>query len=60
MPATISADTDKPITARPASAPTRPRRVRRSRDHGRWLREARGIIVMAVAGFAIVSRVTMT
>ena len=53
MPATVSADVDKPITARPAAP--RPRRARRPRDHGRWLREARGIIAMAVAGFAVVS-----
>ena len=53
MPATASADVDKPITARPAAP--RPRRARRPRDHGRWLREARGIIAMAVAGFAVVS-----
>ena len=53
MPATVSADVDKPIPARPAAP--RPRRARRPRDHGRWLREARGIVAMAVAGFAVVS-----
>src|SRR5262249_49149589 len=54
MPATAAADIDKPV-ATPKPAPARPRKMRRSREHGRWLREARGILAMAVAGFAVVS-----
>jgi DNA segregation ATPase FtsK/SpoIIIE, S-DNA-T family len=53
MSATVPVDGDKsPSSARPASA--RPRRRRRS-DPKRWVREARGILAIVVAGFAVVS-----
>jgi DNA segregation ATPase FtsK/SpoIIIE-like protein len=53
MPVTASVDSDKPVTAaKPAVA--RPRRKRRG-DPRRWIREARGIVAVTVAGFALVS-----
>ncbi len=53
MSATVPVDGDKsPSSARPASA--RPRRRRRS-DPKRWVREARGILAIVLAGFAVVS-----
>ena len=53
MPATVSVDSDKPVhVPRPAAA--RPRK-RRKRDPHRWTREARGIVAIAVAGFAVTS-----
>jgi len=55
MSATVPADGDKPLTgARPPTA--RPRRRRRS-DPKRWIREARGILAIVLAGFAVVSLV---
>jgi S-DNA-T family DNA segregation ATPase FtsK/SpoIIIE len=53
MAATVSVDSDKPVhLPRPAAA--RPRK-RRKRDPHRWTREARGIVAIAVAGFAVTS-----
>ena len=53
MPASVSVESDKPvITPRPAA--TRPRRRRKSDAH-RWVREARGIVALVLAGFAVVS-----
>jgi DNA segregation ATPase FtsK/SpoIIIE, S-DNA-T family len=53
MSATVPVDGDKsPSSARPASA--RPRRRLRS-DPKRWVREARGILAIVLAGFAVVS-----
>jgi DNA segregation ATPase FtsK/SpoIIIE, S-DNA-T family len=52
MPATASVESDKPVTlAKPAP---RPRRRRKAEPH-RWVREARGIVAVALAGFAVVS-----
>jgi S-DNA-T family DNA segregation ATPase FtsK/SpoIIIE len=53
MPATITVESDKPVTApRPPAA--RPRKRRKADPH-RWMREVRGIVAIAIAGFAIVS-----
>jgi len=55
MPATVPAESDKPVAA-PASKSTaaKPRRRRKS-DPPRWTREARGIVALAIAIFAMVS-----
>jgi DNA segregation ATPase FtsK/SpoIIIE-like protein len=53
MPATVSVEADKPETPKPA--PARARKIRRKVDAHRWVRETRGILAVAVAGFAIVS-----
>jgi S-DNA-T family DNA segregation ATPase FtsK/SpoIIIE len=53
MPATVSVETDKPATPRPVV--TRAKRARRRAEAHRWMREARGIVAIAVAGFAVVS-----
>ncbi|RPH85488.1 MAG: DNA translocase FtsK [Candidatus Rokuibacteriota bacterium] len=53
MPATVSVESDKPVPPSRPSA-TRPRR-RRKADPRRWMREARGIVAIAIAGFAMVS-----
>jgi S-DNA-T family DNA segregation ATPase FtsK/SpoIIIE len=53
MVATVPLETDKPVVARPAVA--RPRKARRKSDPRRWVREARGILAVAFAGFAVVS-----
>jgi len=53
MPAIVPADTDKPVPAvRPAAVKLR---KRRKSDPHRWLREARGIVAIALAGFAVTS-----
>jgi S-DNA-T family DNA segregation ATPase FtsK/SpoIIIE len=52
-PATVSVDTDKPVAPKPAV--TRARKARRRAEARRWVREARGILAVAVAGFAVVS-----
>ncbi len=53
MAATVSVDSDKPVQGpRPAAARSR---KRRQRDPHRWTREARGIVAIAVAGFAVTS-----
>src|SRR4029453_4826119 len=52
MSATAPVDHDKPLSAARPSA--RPRRGRRS-DPKRWIREARGIVAIVLAGFAVVS-----
>ncbi len=53
MPAIVPVDTDKPVPAvRPAAL--KPRKRRQSDPH-RWLREARGIVAIALAGFAVTS-----
>jgi S-DNA-T family DNA segregation ATPase FtsK/SpoIIIE len=52
MPAIVSVESDKPASPRPA---TRARRARRRLDARRWVREARGIVALAIAGFAGVS-----
>jgi DNA segregation ATPase FtsK/SpoIIIE, S-DNA-T family len=52
MSATVPVDGDKPATsARPTGRPRR----RRRQDPKRWVREARGILAMVLAGFAVVS-----
>jgi S-DNA-T family DNA segregation ATPase FtsK/SpoIIIE len=51
--ATVSVESDKPATV-PKPAAVRPRK-RRKADPRRWMREARGIVAIAVAGFAVVS-----
>jgi S-DNA-T family DNA segregation ATPase FtsK/SpoIIIE len=53
MPATFSVDRDKPVHL-PRLAAARPRK-RRKRDPRRWTREVRGIVAMAIAGFAVTS-----
>ena len=53
MPATVTVEADKP--AAPKAAPPRAKKIRRKVDAHRWVREARGILAIAVAGFAIVS-----
>jgi S-DNA-T family DNA segregation ATPase FtsK/SpoIIIE len=53
MPASVSVESDKPVTPRPAV--TRVKKARRRADARRWVREARGIVAIAVAGFAVVS-----
>jgi len=53
MPATASVETDKPAPPKPAVS--RVKKVRRKADTHRWIREARGILAVAVAGFAVVS-----
>jgi len=51
--ATVSVDSDKPLSGpRPPAA--RPRKRRKADPH-RWLREAWGIVAIAIAGFGIVS-----
>jgi DNA segregation ATPase FtsK/SpoIIIE, S-DNA-T family len=53
MPAGVSVQNDKPTpTVKPAAL--RPRRRRRG-DPKRWVREARGIVALVLAGFAAVS-----
>jgi S-DNA-T family DNA segregation ATPase FtsK/SpoIIIE len=52
MPATVSVETDKSAPPKPAS---RVKKARRKADAHRWIREARGILAVAVAGFAVVS-----
>ncbi|PYM19639.1 MAG: cell division protein FtsK [Candidatus Rokuibacteriota bacterium] len=54
MPATASVETDKPAPPRLASVP-RVKKLRRKADARRWVREARGILALAMAGFAMVS-----
>jgi S-DNA-T family DNA segregation ATPase FtsK/SpoIIIE len=49
---TISVDADKPATPKAAS---RAKRARRRAEARRWIREARGIVALAVASFAVVS-----
>jgi S-DNA-T family DNA segregation ATPase FtsK/SpoIIIE len=53
MPAPVSVESDKPVPV-PKPAPIRPRKRRKS-DPRRWTREARGIVAIAVAGFAVIS-----
>ncbi len=53
MPASVSVESDKPVTT-PRPVATRPKRRRKSDAH-RWLREARGIVALVLAGFAVVS-----
>ena len=53
MAATASVDSDKPVPV-PKPAAARPRRRRKSEPR-RWTREVRGIVAMAVAGFAMIS-----
>jgi DNA segregation ATPase FtsK/SpoIIIE, S-DNA-T family len=53
MPATLSVETDKPAPPRPPAS--RAKKLRRKADAHRWIREARGILAIACAGFAIVS-----
>jgi len=55
MPATASADTDKPASSPKPAAPRGKKLRRAAADTRRWVREARGILAMAVAGFAVVS-----
>ena len=52
MPATVSVESDKPVSPRPVP---RARKARRRMDARRWVREARGIVALATAGFAVVS-----
>jgi DNA segregation ATPase FtsK/SpoIIIE, S-DNA-T family len=53
MPASVSVESDKSVTTpRPPAA--RPKRRRKSDSH-RWVREARGIVALVLAGFAVVS-----
>ena len=52
MSATVPVDGDKPATS--AGPTARPRR-RRRQDPKRWVREARGILAVVLAGFAVVS-----
>src|SRR4029079_13723529 len=53
VPARLPAENDKPLA--PARAATAaPKREPRPEPH-RWMREARGILAIVVAGFAIVS-----
>jgi S-DNA-T family DNA segregation ATPase FtsK/SpoIIIE len=53
MAATVTVESDKlATTPRPPAA--RPRK-RRKADPRRWMREARGIVAIAVAGFAMIS-----
>jgi S-DNA-T family DNA segregation ATPase FtsK/SpoIIIE len=53
MPATVSVELDKP--AAPRAAASRAKKARRRADAHRWVREARGIVAVAVAAFAAVS-----
>ena len=54
MPAqTVPLETDKPGPTRAATP--RAKKARRKADAHRWVREARGILAMVVAGFAVVS-----
>ncbi|HEX6211596.1 MAG TPA: DNA translocase FtsK [Methylomirabilota bacterium] len=53
MAATASVDSDKPVPV-PKPAAARNRR-RRKHEPRRWTREVRGIVAMAVAGFAMIS-----
>jgi S-DNA-T family DNA segregation ATPase FtsK/SpoIIIE len=53
MPAGVSVESDKPVTT-PRPAATRARRRRQS-DSRRWVREARGIVALLLAGFAVMS-----
>jgi S-DNA-T family DNA segregation ATPase FtsK/SpoIIIE len=53
MAASVSVETDKPSAA-PKPPAVRPRKRGKADPH-RWMREARGIIAIAIAGFAIVS-----
>ncbi|HTO12624.1 MAG TPA: DNA translocase FtsK 4TM domain-containing protein [Candidatus Binatia bacterium] len=50
---TVSVETDKPAPPKPA--PPRAKKLRRKADAHRWIREARGILAVAVAGFAVVA-----
>jgi len=53
MPASVSVESDKSVTtSRPVA--TRLKRRRKSDAH-RWVREARGIVALVLAGFAVVS-----
>ncbi|HXD99075.1 MAG TPA: DNA translocase FtsK [Candidatus Acidoferrum sp.] len=54
MPASVSVDNDKPVSVAPKPAAVKPRKRRKS-DPSRWMREARGIVAIALAGFALVS-----
>jgi DNA segregation ATPase FtsK/SpoIIIE, S-DNA-T family len=55
MPGSVSLDNDKPVAPAPKpAAPAKPRKRRQS-DPRRWIREARGIVAIALAGFAMVS-----
>ena len=51
MPATVSAERRQADTRQARAGAAAPRSAARA-SHGRWLREARGILAMAVAGFA--------
>ncbi len=53
MPAIVSVETDKPAPPKPAAS--RARKPRRKVEARRWVREARGILAVALAGFALVS-----
>jgi S-DNA-T family DNA segregation ATPase FtsK/SpoIIIE len=53
MPPSVSVDSGKPVTPKPGIP--RPKRPRRRADARRWVREARGIVALAFAGFAVVS-----
>ena len=53
MPASVSVESDKSVTT---SRPLAPRlKRRRKSDTHRWVREARGIVALVLAGFAVVS-----
>jgi DNA segregation ATPase FtsK/SpoIIIE, S-DNA-T family len=52
MPATVTVEADKPA---PKPAAPRARKARRRADAHRWIREARGILALAVAAFAVLS-----
>jgi DNA segregation ATPase FtsK/SpoIIIE, S-DNA-T family len=54
MAATVTVESDKPVTPNPRPAAARPKR-RRKADPRRWVREARGIVALVLAGFAVVS-----
>ncbi len=53
MPASVSVESDKSVTT-PRPVGTRSKRRRKSDAH-RWVREARGIVALVLAGFAVVS-----
>ena len=53
MPATVTVEPEKSASPKPAAP--RVKKVKRKSDARRWVREARGILAIAVAGFAIVS-----
>jgi S-DNA-T family DNA segregation ATPase FtsK/SpoIIIE len=53
MPAPVSLESDQPVTA--VKPPAARLRRRRKSDPKRWVREARGIAAIALAGYAVVS-----